>query len=307
MAKKKRSAALFEVMVKQEQKRLPQPPGMFRTLYLWFKNRPRAEAAAMVSSSVAVREEVAERVITDAPHAPILREVDEDLPPLPVEPAPLRREAPPERVKVLREGGGWLSLRLSYGTAIITTFALATVVISAFLIGKRMQARPQTVLASTTTSELRRQPPRPNLTEVRRVSNPPPMTYTGDPPDVMVNNAAATGANAAGNAPARPKEREVGLNYVIAQSYPEEKMAVAAAAALRQNGIDCTVEKGIPGFFRFSVVGQIGFSRISNNPQLEAYTNKIRAISDSYAKKPNSFAAFKPQPIKWQAWQRKAD
>jgi len=302
MAKKKRSAALFEVMVKQEQRRLPRPPGMFRTLYLWFKNRPKA-APAPVVAAVAEREEVAERVITEVPLAPIMREV-EDLPP---EPQPPLRIEPRSTPISVQRGGGWLALRVRYGTAMITAFALATVVISAFLIGKRFQNRPQTVLTTTTTPELRRQAPRANLTDVRRVSNPPPVQYTGDPPDGMANNAAATGTNVAGNAPARPRERELGYNYIMIQSYPEEKMAVAAAAALRQNGIDCTVEKGIPGFFKFGVVGQIGFSRISNNPQLEAYMNKIRAISEAYAKKPNSFAAFKPQPVKWQAWQRKAD
>lgn len=305
MAKKKRSAALFEVMVKQEQRRLPRPPGVFRTLYLWFKNRPKnAPTPAPVMSAVAVREEVAGRVIVEPPPAPILREITK-LPPLPVEPAPSRE--PDSTTVALNRGRGLLALRVSYGTAIITAFAVATVVISAFLIGKRFQSRPQTVLAPTTTQELRRQAPRPNLTDVRRVSNPPPITYTGDPPDVASANNTATGGNPAGNAPAKPKERELGLNYVMVQSYPEEKMAVAAAAALRQNGIDCTVEKGIPGFFRFAVVGQIGFSRISNNPQLDAYMNKIRAISESYARKPNSFAAFKPQPVKWQAWPRRAD
>jgi hypothetical protein len=278
---------------------------MFRTLYLWFKNRPKA-APVPVMASVEAREDVAERVITEPPPAPILREAEYVPSPPAPEPIPVWEQSSPTPVTVQRQGG-LLALRVSYGTAIITAFALATVVISAFLIGKRWQNRPQTVLAPTTTPELRRQAPRPNLTDVRRVSNPPQVTYSGDPPDVMANNAAATGTNVAGNAPARPKEREVGLNYVMIQSYPEEKMAIAAAAALRQNGIDCTVEKGIPNFFRYSVVGQIGFSRISNNPQLEAYMSKIRSISDSYAKKPNSFAAFKPQPIKWQAWPRKVD
>ena len=304
MAKKKRSAALFEVMVKQEQRRLPRPPGMFRTLYLWFKNRPKSGPARAVTS-VIEREEGCERVITEVPLAPVLREV-EFLPPAEPEPTPVREEPRATPMTVQRQGG-WLALRMSYGTAMITAFALATVVISAFLMGKRWQNRPQTVLAPTTSQELRRQAPRPNLTDVRRVSNPPAVQYTADPPDVAASNAAATGTNVAGNAPPKPKEREVGLNYVMIQSYPEEMMAVAAAAALRQNGIDCTIEKGVPGFFRFGVVGQIGFSRISNNPQLEAYLNKIRAISESYAKKPNSFAAFKPQPIKWQAWPRKAD
>src|SRR3954470_3849877 len=169
MAKKKRSAALFEVMVKQEQARLPRPPGVFRTLYLWFKNRPRGERApARVASAVAVRGEGVERFGAPVAPRPILREVHDDLPPLPVEPAP-SREDPETRMKVAR-AGGLLSLRVSYGTAMITAFAIATVVISAFLIGKKWQSRPQTVLAAQTTPELRRQAPRPNLTDVRRVS-----------------------------------------------------------------------------------------------------------------------------------------
>src|SRR5256714_11034831 len=84
MAKKKRSAALFEVMVKQEQRRLPRPPGMFRTLYLWFKNRPRASPMAMVDS-VVEREEVSQRVITQPTPAPapspVMREVEYVPPP----------------------------------------------------------------------------------------------------------------------------------------------------------------------------------------------------------------------------------
>src|SRR5687767_9707565 len=136
MAKKKRSAALFEVMVKQEQRRLPKPPGMFRTLYLWFKNRPRASPAPAVASSVFARDDAAEAVITQPPPAPILREV-EYAPPTP-EPEPVHEERRSAPVTVQRQGG-LLALRMSYGTAIITAFALATVVISAFLIGKRWQ------------------------------------------------------------------------------------------------------------------------------------------------------------------------
>src|SRR5687767_15745446 len=90
MAKKKRSAALFEVMVKQEQRRLPQPPGMFRTLYLWFKNRPKAAPAPVtVISSVSDREDMTEPVITQPP-APILREVEYVSPP--PEPVPVFEE-----------------------------------------------------------------------------------------------------------------------------------------------------------------------------------------------------------------------
>ena len=303
MAKKKRSAALFEVMVKQEQRRLPRPPGMFRTLYLWFKNRPKPERVSVPAMTVAREEFSAPAEVEPSP--PVMREIKYVPPPPEPEPQNTYNEAARETMTV-NSAGRQIAMRISYGTMIVSTLALATVVISAFLIGKKWQARPQTVLTNTTTPELRRQPPRPNLTDVRRVSAPPTVQYNPDPPDVMVNNAAATGTNAAGNAPTRSKERQVGLNYVLAQSYAEEKLAQQAATVLIQNGIDATVEKGIPGFLKFSVVGQIGFSRISNNPQLDAYLNKIRTISELNTKK-NSYMAFKPQPFKWQAWPKRAE
>src|SRR5437868_10851317 len=106
MAKKKRSAALFEVMVKQEQRRLPRPPGMFRTLVLWFKNRPKAAPAPAVTS-VLSREDSSERVITEVPLAPVLREADYLPPP---EPMPVREEPRATPMTVHRQGG-WLALR----------------------------------------------------------------------------------------------------------------------------------------------------------------------------------------------------
>jgi hypothetical protein len=303
MAKKKRSAALFEVMVKQEQRRLPRPPGMFRTLYLWFKNRPRNAPVSVPAMTVA-RDEYSAPATVEPPPPPVMREIKYVPPPEP-EPQPTYDEPSHETITVNR-AGGQVAMRISYGTVIVSALALATVVLSAFLIGKKWQNRPQTVLTNTTTPELRRQPPRANLTDVRRVSVPPTVQYNPDPPDILANNAAATGTNAAGNAPTRSKERQVGLNYVLMQSYADEKLAQQAATILIQNGIDATVEKGIPGFLKYSVVGQIGFSRISSNPQLEAYLTKIRTISELNIKK-GSYMALKPQPFKWQAWPKRAD
>src|SRR3954454_423327 len=75
MAKKKRSAALFEVMVKQEQRRLPRPPGVFKTLYLWFKNRPGPQRPAAVAAMAAMPEQdLAQEAVITAPFvAPPLR------------------------------------------------------------------------------------------------------------------------------------------------------------------------------------------------------------------------------------------
>src|SRR5436190_3702487 len=81
MAKKKRSAALFEVMVKQEQRRLPRRPGVFKTLYLWFKNRPRPERPAAIAA-MAARDLAQEAVIT-APYCPPPAREPEYIPPPP--------------------------------------------------------------------------------------------------------------------------------------------------------------------------------------------------------------------------------
>src|SRR4051812_5686921 len=163
MAKKKRSAALFEVMVKQEQRRLPRPPGVFKTLYLWFKNRPRPERPAAVAAMAAMPAQ--EAVITAPFIAPPVRE-PEYLPPPPpprLEPEPREFASAASRTKP----SGEISFRISYGTMLIATFAVATVVVTAFLAGRKAPVVAKTVLAPNTTEQLRAQPPRANLTSIR--------------------------------------------------------------------------------------------------------------------------------------------
>jgi hypothetical protein len=300
MAKKKRSAALFEVMVKQEQRRLPRRPGVFRTIYLWFKNRPRQTAmegavARAAEAQAAISAPVMEATIT----AP--------LPPAPRAVVEVEYAAPPQRSSdhdgesgvTVRRDRGALALRMSYGTAMIGTFALATVVVVAFLVGRKWSNRPQTVLATTTTEKIRQQPPRPNLTNIRAPVRPAPLDNNAEPVETP---GGSTGAAGGGVAPARSRERTLGLNYVMVQAYLEEKHATQAATLLQQNGIECTVERNVPGFLKYSVVGMIGFSKISNNQHLEAYMSKIRSVGDLYSKSRGSsfIYSFKPQPFKWQ-------
>src|SRR3954466_9652126 len=123
MAKKKRSAALFEVMVKQEQRRLPRPPGVIKTLYLWFKNRPRPQRPAAVAAMAAMpsRDLAQDAAIT----APLVAPP----PPEPqyVPPPPRFEMEVDEEPAAQKRPGGEVSFRVSYGTMIIATFAVATV------------------------------------------------------------------------------------------------------------------------------------------------------------------------------------
>ena len=93
--------------------------------------------------------------------------------------------------------------------------------------------------------------------------------------------------------------RNIGLNYVVVQSYAEEKLAVEAAAALKSNGIDCTIERGIRGWpdSLYLVVGTRGFDKISS-PEYKEYDKKIKSISLKFAPK-GGYKAFQPTAKKW--------
>lgn len=93
------------------------------------------------------------------------------------------------------------------------------------------------------------------------------------------------------------------LNYVIIQSYLNEVDATAAVDVLAANSIQATVEVNLPnwgsrGSTWYSVVGVIGFERMSNNPTYADYIQKLTKISDSeYNRTINK--RFAPTPYRW--------
>src|SRR5207249_213165 len=114
-----------------------------------------------------------------APYCPPPAREPEYIPAPPPAPRvePEVRETVRETVSTPKKLSGEINFRISYGTMIIATFAVATVVITAFLAGRKTPTIPKTVLAPSTTEQLRAQPPRPNLTNIgnpRRTQTPAP-------------------------------------------------------------------------------------------------------------------------------------
>ena len=188
-----------------------------------------------------------------------------------------------------------ITLRLSYTSAIICVFAIVTVVGAAFIAGRNMVMGPRPAFAANTTPQLRTQPPTPDVLKLEKKT----VEVTPAPDgEAETANGSGTEPRGAGTG-TRDRTRTKGLNYVIIQSYPDEKMAGDAVKVLAENGIDCTIEKGVPGWARWYVVmGLEGFDRLSSNPRYEAYTRKVREISAKYAKK-SSFKAFEPTAYSW--------
>jgi hypothetical protein len=268
MAKSKDTTALFEVIARSRP--TTGRRGLLGAMADWLGSRPRAGGAGAV---------VAGSIADSGP-----------TPPLPMRGGGMMMDG--ERQEI--------SLRLSYGSAVIGVFALVTLVAASFLAGRKTAVVAQPLL-SISTEELRRGPVAPEVTNLQKTAVeapvaalPGPGTAAGQP------QAAAVPPQPAGHV-VRDRNRSVGLNYVIIQSYPNEKMANDAAKALLDNKIDCTVEKKIPGkgFPEewWKVVGTDGFAKISS-PEYGAYVERIKRISDQYAKK-NNFRAFEPAAMKW--------
>jgi hypothetical protein len=99
--------------------------------------------------------------------------------------------------------------------------------------------------------------------------------------------------------------RQAGLNYVIVQSYSTEADAIAASEVLRNYDVNSTVELNLPnwvqtGTTRYSVVSEMGFSRVKDVRELDNLIARIKDASKQELKK-SIARPFDPQLYKWQS------
>jgi hypothetical protein len=204
-----------------------------------------------------------------------------------------------------------ITFRVTYSSAMITAFALIVAVAVAYVIGRRVARGPAVAVASETTEQIRSRPPRPDVLNVppaNTSSNNSQNAGTTAPPrepDHGVSSRTNTGSSeGAGSSPttaASPQGRVVGMNYLVIQSYPDEKSALEARDMLLKVGIGCTVERqkfrGLnPDWY--TVVGTQGFVRASGT-EYEAYKNRLSELSQQFAQTKRSFKAFALLPYKW--------
>lgn len=295
MAKGKHAAALFEVI--HSNKRFDARPSgaggrtrsILRTPKWWFK-RARGGAPAAVE-------------------------------------APMANSTPPDASHSTSPGAGGIQVnvdpdgqhvtfRLSYTAAAIVTFTIGVTVVLAYLAGQQMRGEPAggPVISSASTSQLQSQPPRPSVLDITRPrsasassSESASMDIEEPAGDDGTIAAPQLGAlSPAWNDPKPPATlvvdgaaRNIGLNYVVVQSYADEKLATEATNVLKSNGIDCTIERGLKGWPAawHIVVGTRGFDRISSDA-FKDYVKKIQTVSKIFAPK-GGYKAFQPTAYKW--------
>jgi hypothetical protein len=268
MAKRK-STALFEVIHSSQRSG---SGGALSTPRWWFKSKARANAAAAepAGASAAVNREPL------LPRSSIQFEFDRE-----------RQE---------------IALRLRYTTAIVGAFAALMIVALAYAVGRHIAGGPSPAYAAATSESLLRQSPDPSAMDVSpRVAAPgasgatTPASASQQPSSVSKSPApAANGVEV--NA-----QRSVGLNYIIVQSYPNEKIADEARDFLIGSGIPCTVEKGPKDWASdpswCSVITTAGYAHI-HSPEYETAARTITTLGETFAAKAK-FKRFDPHAYKW--------
>lgn len=269
MAKGKHAAALFEVI--NRGKRPDQQIGMtgaLRTPRWWFKRNASGQTAAQSPAAPAsAPSDPSSMPLTDSPRRPGWK-ID------------------PDRQLI--------SLKLTYTSAAITAFALVIALSLAYLVGRSLRSGPATASASPSIEEALNQPPQPRVLDVPQ-NNP-------DAPAQPSSSSPADQPPAATPPPTtviQDGKRQNGLNYVVIQSYPDEKTAIEVRNLLAQNNIGATIEKGLRGLNPnwYIVVGTDGFARPSS-AEYQAYIRRLQAISAKYAQK-GSFKSFDPMGYRW--------
>jgi hypothetical protein len=286
MARNKQSAALFEV-IKNSNSGKPSQSRM-ETPKWWFKSRKRDRSAGMAPA---------------APPAAAMTPRLSELPEAP--PIPQRSRGDEDKRRQTKDlWQGWMpsSHHVAMGLTAAAIFGVG------FLFGQRFHpttAEAQPVIAQKSSGEIMAGPAQPGVLNVDGNPFSPVQTDAVDPtmgtPAPSAPKPSWNDNHAPSTSVVQERRRIIGYNYVIMQSYPDEKDAQEAVQALADSGIEATVVPGPPGWAAntwYSVVGTTGFDKIRNSPEYDSYMRSVERVSNKYAGKVK-FKQFSPRGYKW--------
>ena len=352
MARRKHSAALFEVFNNEKKAKETRAGSIPRAPRWW--SRPRVEPTNGATSAVMDANDPTTMKIVSPLLAPRLAAVEAmepaPPPPAPAKPVPVK-SAPPllrservERDRVDPTRGGIASrsifepasklfqfdrnqrdvkIHLKLTTLIVAGFGIVLLAGIAYIMGRRSTPAADTVVANhetlSTSDRPRKLPVQPNALDVgKRLTH----TNTGNGTNrsvprnaddartrdresgtalPMANTVHGLNPITSEAAGAVEGPRMIGLNYIIAQTFPNQQTAMDAHDFLVNNGIPCTVQKAPIGWTAdpnwYSVISTRGFERI-HTPECEALQRQIEKIGEKFAGN-GKFKRFEPHLYRW--------
>jgi hypothetical protein len=194
--------------------------------------------------------------------------------------------------------------RLSYGGIIAIGFIVVLALGIAFIAGKR-------TANDTADSDSLPNPHGPSTGTGMLVAVAKPDSEIVSSPNVMNvdrNHSKPAIVIANPSAPAGPtpppqplkRTRDVGVNYVVIQSYAEQDLAQKACDFVNRSGVPCTVVQGPAEWAPHDWYSVIGLQPIAKGGQgLEEYKRNVRAIGLKFSNK--AINQFDPHGYTWRA------
>jgi hypothetical protein len=273
MAKGKHAAALFEVISTGKKPPKSSLTGGISTPKWWFKGRRKP--LALEKADPQPHPEERERAV-GIDRQPTMRIVD-------------------ERPLAVDKSSGEIRFKLSYAGVAAAGFILIIILTIAYMVGSRAPLVGQSEMFRRANMAVADEAPSNPL--LAAVDTAPIVEPEVAPPQHTHREVPTPTEAPAVAAPTASTARQVGLNYVVFQSYPDPVVAQHAMDFLIKAGFPCSIVK-LPGFPWSSVVSLKGFDHIHRNPELDDYEAKIEALSESFAGK-RPFNRFEPTLFKW--------
>ncbi len=187
---------------------------------------------------------------------------------------------------------GEVRVRLSYAGAILAATILLLVLVIAYLAGTRAGGPTADSAADASAAA----PAAAGSGMMAAVSTTSPSAAAEPTAPVLPATAAEPAAAA------EPVARQVGMMYVVMQSYPDRETARRAADFLIRAGVPCDVVHSPSGVALrdwYSAVGLQAFPRTAHGPALQTYLQQLTALGPKFSGK--AYDQFLPQPYIWRA------
>jgi hypothetical protein len=178
--------------------------------------------------------------------------------------------------------------------------ALALTVIAGILLARHLTHPHLSASDLAAEQQLRNGPTHPDVLAISEPAAPDEPAASSPELAADVMQATPAPAPAPAMVAAQSGARITNLQYVLVQSYLDEKTANDALHFLNQHGIPCTIEHGVKGWRKdfYQIIGLQGFPRASGSAYL-GYRRQIDALSLLFSPNPRSYKHFAPQAIKW--------
>jgi hypothetical protein len=234
-------------------------------------------------------------------------------PQMPVEHKPSRKPPGKDAMVAIDRVTGDVKFHLSYGGMIAIGFILLMALAIAFIAGTRtpnnssaesdpgdakpLHSNSATATELTTTGMAMAVVPAKSADADRHVS---PEVMEVSPRTPKPSPQAAVTPTAP-TAPLRVSAtRDIGMIYVVIQSYDDQELAQKACDFVNHAGVPCTLVQGLSGWAMrdwYSVVGLQPFKK--HDPALDEYEKSITALGLKFSNK--IYNQFQPQGYTWRA------